>query len=267
MHFVSTELNWWGVRRLKAARAVVCDAQEEERVGASIRLHVLEAGVAVHSVIIGMAIGASQDWTEVTTLTIALTFHQLFEGLALGSLLATARLPAWHSAALVAFYSLMTPIGIATTIRGVGSDPIVMGAFNMIAAGVLLHMGLCEMLPHVFGTHEHHSHAPTFRDPAPSGAVIAGSPTEKTPDAAADVTAATTAPSVVVSDLPPAVAVAVAHEGHEAHAEHAHLSHGPPVEYNTDDEHGYDSSFKFRLTCWLAMVFGASIQAVIGIWA
>lgn len=39
--------------------------------------HVLEMGIALHSVIIGMALGASSDVKDVEALIIALSFHQV----------------------------------------------------------------------------------------------------------------------------------------------------------------------------------------------
>ena len=39
--------------------------------------HVLEMGIALHSVIIGMALGASSDAKDVEALIIALSFHQV----------------------------------------------------------------------------------------------------------------------------------------------------------------------------------------------
>jgi hypothetical protein len=45
---------------------------------------VLELGVVVHSLIIGMSLGASDFPSTVRPLVPALTFHQLFEGISLG---------------------------------------------------------------------------------------------------------------------------------------------------------------------------------------
>lgn len=45
---------------------------------------VLEIGIVVHSVIIGISLGASQSAKTIKPLVAALTFHQFFEGLGLG---------------------------------------------------------------------------------------------------------------------------------------------------------------------------------------
>lgn len=42
-------------------------------------------GIIVHSVIIGISLGASHDPKEIKPLVAALTFHQFFEGMGLGS--------------------------------------------------------------------------------------------------------------------------------------------------------------------------------------
>ncbi|KAM0896638.1 hypothetical protein ACQ4PT_023065 [Festuca glaucescens] len=45
---------------------------------------VLELGIIVHSVIIGMSLGASESASAIKPLVVALTFHQFFEGIGLG---------------------------------------------------------------------------------------------------------------------------------------------------------------------------------------
>jgi zinc transporter 1/2/3 len=49
-----------------------------------VTLYILEVGIATHSFIIGMALGVASG-SEVTSLMIALAFHQLFEGMALSA--------------------------------------------------------------------------------------------------------------------------------------------------------------------------------------
>ncbi|PWA89977.1 Zinc/iron permease [Artemisia annua] len=48
---------------------------------------VLELGIIVHSVIIGLSLGASESPKTIKPLVIALTFHQFFEGIGLGGCL------------------------------------------------------------------------------------------------------------------------------------------------------------------------------------
>jgi zinc transporter 1/2/3 len=49
---------------------------------------VLEAGIVAHSVLIGVALGTSMSPCTVRPLLAALTFHQFFEGIALGGCIA-----------------------------------------------------------------------------------------------------------------------------------------------------------------------------------
>ena len=46
---------------------------------------VLELGIVAHSVIIGISLGASESPQTIRPLVAALTFHQFFEGMGLGS--------------------------------------------------------------------------------------------------------------------------------------------------------------------------------------
>lgn len=45
---------------------------------------VLELGILVHSVIIGISLGVSESINTIKPLIAALTFHQFFEGMGLG---------------------------------------------------------------------------------------------------------------------------------------------------------------------------------------
>lgn len=47
-------------------------------------MQILELGIVVHSVVIGLAMGASDNKCTVQSLIAALCFHQLFEGMGLG---------------------------------------------------------------------------------------------------------------------------------------------------------------------------------------
>lgn len=47
-------------------------------------VQVLELGIVVHSVIIGISLGASESPSTIKPLVAALSFHQFFEGMGLG---------------------------------------------------------------------------------------------------------------------------------------------------------------------------------------
>ncbi|KAA0025343.1 zinc transporter 5-like [Cucumis melo var. makuwa] len=51
-------------------------------------MEVLELGIVVHSVIIGIGLGVSETPKTIRPLVVAITFHQLFEGMGLGGCIA-----------------------------------------------------------------------------------------------------------------------------------------------------------------------------------
>ncbi|KAF6158552.1 hypothetical protein GIB67_040066 [Kingdonia uniflora] len=114
---------------------------------------VLELGIVVHSVIIGIALGASQSPSTIRPLVAALTFHQFFEGMGLGGCITQAKFKARAVTVMVLFFSLTTPIGIGI---GIGisnvyaeNSPtalIVEGIFNAASAGILIYMALVDLL-------------------------------------------------------------------------------------------------------------------------
>ncbi|KDO64383.1 hypothetical protein CISIN_1g044821mg, partial [Citrus sinensis] len=114
---------------------------------------VLELGILVHSVIIGISLGASESPKTIKPLVAALTFHQFFEGMGLGGCITQAKFKSRGVAILALFFSLTTPVGIAIGI-GISSvydenSPtalIVEGIFNAAAAGILIYMSLVDLL-------------------------------------------------------------------------------------------------------------------------
>lgn len=47
-------------------------------------MQVLELGIVVHSVVIGLSMGASNNTCSIKGLVAAMCFHQMFEGMGLG---------------------------------------------------------------------------------------------------------------------------------------------------------------------------------------
>lgn len=114
---------------------------------------VLELGIIVHSVIIGIALGASESPKTVRPLFGALTFHQFFEGMGLGGCIAQAKFKNRAVAIMALFFSLTTPMGIAiglgiTNVYDENSPTalIVEGVFNSASAGILIYMALVDFL-------------------------------------------------------------------------------------------------------------------------
>ncbi|KAK6133115.1 hypothetical protein DH2020_033154 [Rehmannia glutinosa] len=114
---------------------------------------VLEMGIVVHSVIIGISLGAAQSPDTIKPLLIALSFHQFFEGMGLGGCISQAKFESLTTTIMTLFFSLTTPVGIGV---GIGissvykenshSGLIVEGVFNSASAGILIYMALVDLL-------------------------------------------------------------------------------------------------------------------------
>ncbi|KAI0103871.1 ZIP zinc/iron transport family [Nemania sp. FL0031] len=121
-------------------------------------IFILEFGVVFHSIFIGLTLAVAGD--EFNVLYVVLVFHQTFEGLGLGSRLASAQWPdskAWLPYLLGFGYALSTPIsiaiglGIRSTLQpGSANATIINGVFDSISAGILIYTGLVELLAHEF---------------------------------------------------------------------------------------------------------------------
>ena len=118
---------------------------------------ILDLGIIFHSVFIGLTLAVSGD--EFDTLYVVLVFHQTFEGLAVGSRLASVPWPekTWTPYLLGLGYALSTPVAIAVGLGvrqsfapGSQTTLIVNGVFDSIAAGNLIYTGLVELMAHDF---------------------------------------------------------------------------------------------------------------------
>lgn len=148
------------------------------------RMHTLEAGLVVHSVLIGFALGASTTVEGLRSLTIAMMFHQLCEGFAMGAAIKEAAagdggISTLHQALMVTMFGLSTPIGVVIGWFSVTSDEQALseaslgtqGVFSAVAAGILICAALCEFLPQLYGlgAHQHHHHE---HEHLPDGVVV-----------------------------------------------------------------------------------------------
>lgn len=134
------------------------DLEKEQYFGQVINVLVLEFGVLFHSVFIGLSLAVAGE--EFVSLYIVLVFHQMFEGLGIGTRVATTAWPKskrWIAWSLCVMYSLTTPIAIAiglgvrkTYPPGSRRSLIVSGVFDALSAGVLLYAGLVELMAHEF---------------------------------------------------------------------------------------------------------------------
>jgi ZIP zinc/iron transport family len=135
--------------------AEMTEAQHKKQL---LQCLLLEAGILFHSVFIGMAVSVATG-TSFIVLLVAISFHQTFEGFALGSRIAAIRFPAsspkpWLMALA---YGTTTPIGqaIGLAIHNL-YDPasqtglLMVGFMNAISSGLLLFAGLVELLAEDF---------------------------------------------------------------------------------------------------------------------
>ncbi|KAG6009138.1 hypothetical protein E4U21_003207 [Claviceps maximensis] len=120
----------------------------------------LEAGILFHSVFIGMAISVATGPAFVVFL-VAISFHQSFEGLALGSRIAAIQFPknSIRPWLMVLAYGLTTPLGQAIGLvvhkmydPASMSGLLVVGFMNAISSGLLLYAGLVQLLAEDFLT-------------------------------------------------------------------------------------------------------------------
>ncbi|KAK9818908.1 hypothetical protein WJX81_004195 [Elliptochloris bilobata] len=114
---------------------------------------VLEAGIAIHSVLIGVTIGVASNLGVVRSLLAAITFHQFFEGIALGACFMEAAISRWSYVVMGAIFALSTPLGVAIGlgVQATYSDhsPIslgVQGVFDSVSAGILIYMALVDLI-------------------------------------------------------------------------------------------------------------------------
>ncbi|KAF2270770.1 Zinc/iron permease [Lojkania enalia] len=142
----------------------------------------LEAGILFHSVFIGMALSVATG-TSFIVLLVAISFHQTFEGFALGSRISAIRFPPsspkpWLMALA---YGTTTPIGqaLGLAIHNL-YDPasqtglLTVGFMNAISSGLLLFAGLVELLAEDFLSDESYIILSGKRRLQACGSVVAG---------------------------------------------------------------------------------------------
>ncbi|CUS12170.1 unnamed protein product [Tuber aestivum] len=148
-----------------------------------LQVMLLEAGILFHSVFIGMALSVATG-SNFVVLLIAITFHQTFEGLALGSRIAGLKAfgsGSWKPWLMCLAYGTTTPIGQAI---GLATrklyDPasqaglLMVGIMNAISSGLLLFAGLVELLAEDFLSDESYVVLTGRRRLQACGAVAAG---------------------------------------------------------------------------------------------
>ncbi|CCE61238.1 hypothetical protein TPHA_0A01550 [Tetrapisispora phaffii CBS 4417] len=131
---------------------------KEKYMGQIVSVIILEFGVIFHSIFTGLSLAVSGD--EFETLFIVLVFHQMFEGLGLGTRIAETNWPKSKKNTpwlLALGFTISTPIAIGigigvryTFIPGSRTALITNGIFDSISSGILIYTGLVELMAHEF---------------------------------------------------------------------------------------------------------------------
>ncbi|VVT58869.1 uncharacterized protein SAPINGB_P006425 [Magnusiomyces paraingens] len=114
----------------------------------------LEFGVVFHSIFVGLTLAVTNE--SFTTLYVVICFHQMFEGMGLGSRLAETswgEKNEWIAWAFAMAFALTTPIGIAIGLGVRNTYPpgsahalITNGVFDSISAGILIYTSLVDLM-------------------------------------------------------------------------------------------------------------------------
>ena len=152
----------------RSSDAEVCEAAghqhgvgfQDEAQRHKVSTYLLEFGIALHSVLIGVALGVTTE--SFIVLLIALSFHQFFEGMALGAQIARVeRMSLLSAISMVAFFAVTTPIGIGIGI-GIHSQTynpksvaalLVNGILDSVSAGILIYVALVNLITAEMGVH------------------------------------------------------------------------------------------------------------------
>uniref|UniRef100_A0ACD5TKB2 Uncharacterized protein n=1 Tax=Avena sativa TaxID=4498 RepID=A0ACD5TKB2_AVESA len=129
------------------------EGEVSEHVRSVVVSQILEMGIVSHSVIIGLSLGVSRSPCTIRPLVAALSFHQFFEGFALGGCIAQAQFKNLSAAMMASFFAITTPTGIAAG-AGLASfynanSPralVVEGVLDAVSAGILIYMALVDLI-------------------------------------------------------------------------------------------------------------------------
>jgi len=118
-----------------------------------VEAYLIEFGVTVHSIFIGLAVGVV-DYPTLKVLLVALVFHQMLEGVALGARIADADLGLFSEILLPFIFSIAAPLGIGigiaviNTLNPNGGETflLVQGSFDSICGGILIYIGFSLLL-------------------------------------------------------------------------------------------------------------------------
>lgn len=122
-----------------------------------LKAYVLEGAIAVHSIIMGLSLGAMQnsDLTSIKVLMVAYGIHQLLEGISLGCAISSAKLSSGKIFGLICFFACTLPSGIILGILITNSEDdytsmMVEAYANGVAGGILIYVSMVEMMADEF---------------------------------------------------------------------------------------------------------------------
>ena len=112
---------------------------------------VLEVGIGLHSLVVGFALGTARTGCAALPLLVAFAVHQLLEGAAVGACLADSSLARPAVLAAAAVTALTAPAGAVAGLAARHAQHgaaglVVVGVADALAAGLLLHVGLADLL-------------------------------------------------------------------------------------------------------------------------
>ena len=130
-----------------------------------VKAYMMEISVAIHSIIIGIALGSlagEENVAALQPLLIAICFHQFFEGIGLGTVVEAARIEL-GTAKIIIFsltFALTVPMGVVVGIlitddQALENGPnesqtYTTGCLNSLAAGIMIYVALVEMVAEDF---------------------------------------------------------------------------------------------------------------------
>lgn len=134
---------------------------------AIVKSIVLEVSIAIHSIIIGISFGGLtvNHLIQIKVLFAALTFHQFFEGISLGTAISESNLK-FRTVCIFGFFFALTwcvgaiiGINIASDNQNqddgyISQGDIIQSCFNGVAAGSLIYSALVEMIAEDFSSSE-----------------------------------------------------------------------------------------------------------------